>query len=186
MRIFAVTWLAYAGFYLCRKNFSVVMPFLQADAGMSKTRLADILFAYSLCYAAGQFLMGSLADRFPARLVVGAGLTAAALANIGMAAAPTYGVLLVLGMVNGLAQSSGWPGLLKTMAAWFAPGERGVVIGWWSTNYILGGFLATLLASWAVAGGMWRRGFSTPALPLLAVAAIFLLLARDRPEGSAP
>jgi sugar phosphate permease len=27
-RISAITWLAYAGFYLCRKNLSIVLPLL--------------------------------------------------------------------------------------------------------------------------------------------------------------
>jgi OPA family sugar phosphate sensor protein UhpC-like MFS transporter len=184
-RIFAVTWLAYAGFYLCRKNFSVLMPFLQNQAGIPKMQLADILFAYSLCYAAGQFLMGSLADRISPRLVVCGGLVAASVANLAMSVNPVYTALLVLGMVNGLAQSTGWPGLLKIMAMWFEPGERGVVMGWWTTNYVFGGFLATIFASWAVAGGSWKRGFVLPSLLLLAIAACFALLVRDHPGMAA-
>ena len=159
------------------------MPFLQSEIGISKLRLADILFAYSLCYALGQFLSGSLADRFSPRLVVTAGLCAAALANVGMFAAPMFSVLLALGMTNGLAQSSGWPGLLKIMAAWFTPAERGVVMGWWTTNYVAGGFLATVLAAWLISGGDWRMGFVVPGLLLLAVAAIFRLLAQNQPEA---
>jgi sugar phosphate permease len=184
-RIFAVTWLAYAGFYLCRKNFSVLMPFLQDQAGIPKMRLADILFAYSLCYSGGQFLMGSLADRFSPRLVVGAGMIVASAANIAMFGSPTYAILLALGMVNGLAQSTGWPGLLKTMAMWFHPEERGVVMGWWTTSYVFGGFLATVFAAWCVSGGHWKNGFVLPALLLLVVATIFLTLVRDRPATTA-
>jgi OPA family sugar phosphate sensor protein UhpC-like MFS transporter len=186
LQIFWITWLAYAGFYLCRKNFSVVMPFLQDEAGIGKTALAGIIFGYSLCYALGQFLTGSLASRYSPRAVVTAGLILAAAANLGMPANPTHTLLLGLGMLNGLAQSSGWPGLLKTMAAWFEPRERGVVMGWWTTNYVLGGFLATVFASWLVSGGDWRQGFVMPALALLAVAAVFALCVRDRPEETAP
>lgn len=180
--IFGVTWLAYAGFYLCRKNFSVLMPLLQSEAGISKLRLADILFAYSLCYSAGQFLMGGLADRFSSRTVVGAGLAVAALANLAMAAHPAYGALLALGMVNGLAQSSGWPGLTKIMAAWFRAEERGVVMGWWTTNYVFGGLAASLFAAWCIGGGQWRNGFILPAALLLAVAVVFVSLVKDAPR----
>lgn len=185
-QIFWITWLAYAGFYLCRKNFSVIMPFLQNEAGIGKTALAGIIFAYSLCYALGQFLTGSLASRYSPRVVVTAGLVVSAFANLVMSADSTHAVLLGLGMLNGLAQASGWPGLLKTMAAWFEPRERGVVMGWWTTNYVLGGFLATVFASWLVSSGNWRQGFVMPALALLAVAAVFALLVRDRPEETAP
>jgi sugar phosphate permease len=156
------------------------MPYLQNEAGISKMRLADILFGYSLCYSAGQFLAGSLADRFPPRLVVAAGMILAALVNLGMAASPIYAVLLTLGMVNGLAQACGWPGLLKIMALWFRPEQRGVVMGWWTTNYVLGGFLATVFAAWTVSGG-WRNGFILPSLLLLGVAAVFLILTPERP-----
>jgi sugar phosphate permease len=180
-RVFAGAWLAYAGLYLCRKNFSVLLPYLQNEAGISKMRLADILFAYSLCYAAGQFVAGSLADRFRPRLVVASGMLLASLANLLMAASPIYSVLLALGMVNGLAQATGWPGLLKIMALWFRPEERGVVMGWWTTNYVFGGFLATVFAAWAVSGG-WKNGFTLPASLLLAVAAVFLFLT---PEAAA-
>jgi OPA family sugar phosphate sensor protein UhpC-like MFS transporter len=183
-RVFAATWIAYAGFYLCRKNFGVAMPFLQSEAGISKMGLADILFAYSLCYALGQFLSGSLADRFSPRLIVTAGLCAAALANVAMFADPVFSVLLALGMINGLAQSCGWPGLLKIMAAWFTPAERGVVMGWWTTNYVLGGFLATVLAASLVSGGDWRRAFVVPGLLLLGVGAIFRLMALDGPSAA--
>jgi len=31
VRVFAVTWLAYAGFYFCRKNLSVAMPLLKEE-----------------------------------------------------------------------------------------------------------------------------------------------------------
>jgi len=183
-RIFAVTWLAYAGFYLCRKNFSVLMPFLQNQARISKLRLADILFYYSLCYSAGQFLMGSLADRFSPRTVVGVGLVVSAAANFAMAGHTAYAVLLALGMVNGLAQSAGWPGLIKIMAAWFRPEERGVVMGWWTTNYVFGGVAATLFAAWSVGRRHWTNGFILPAALLLAVAVVFVTLVRDRPSDA--
>ena len=65
-RIFAVTWLSYAGFYICRKNFSVVMPILTDEFGFTKTDLALILTGYSLIYMLGQIVNGLLCDRFGA------------------------------------------------------------------------------------------------------------------------
>ena len=73
-RIFAVTWLSYAGLYLCRKNFSVIMPFLMDDYGFTKTDLAWVLTGYSLIYMLGQFVNGLLSDRFGPRIIVATGL----------------------------------------------------------------------------------------------------------------
>lgn len=193
-RIFAVTWLAYAGFYLCRKNLSVLMPVLQGELGISKFYLANIVFAYSLAYAVGQFVTGILADRFGARAVVSAGLLLSVASNIAMGWNPAVLMLFVLGMLNGAGQSAGWPGLVKNMASWFRPKERGVVMAWWTTNYVLGGFIATLVATFVISnpmplpGASWQHGFWIPSLLLLGVTAVFALFARNRPEdvGLAP
>jgi sugar phosphate permease len=189
-RIFAITWLAYAGFYLCRKNLSVTMPLLSAELGYSNLQLANIFFGYSLLYAAGQFGTGVLADRFGSRLVVGVGLLVAVLSNLLMGLSSSLFMLMALACLNGSGQSAGWPGLVKTMAAWFRHEERGVVMAWWTTNYVIGGFVATIFATFVVTSGWlvprwgWHRGFWMPALALLAITVTFLSLVRNRPSDA--
>jgi MFS transporter, OPA family, sugar phosphate sensor protein UhpC len=187
-RIFAITWLGYAGFYLCRRNFSVIMPLLEKDLGYSNFQLANVLFFYSLLYSAGQFFFGPLADRFGGRLTVSAGLLLAIVVNVLMGFMPGAMALTVLCLMNGLGQSAGWPGLVKNMGAWFLHEERGVVMGWWSTNYVIGGSLATIFATFAIShaflwngAAAWQRGFWAPALLLSVVAAAYAVFTRNRP-----
>ncbi len=188
--IFAVTWLAYAGFYLCRKNFSVTMPLLVEQVGWNKLQLANVLFGYSLMYCTWQFVNGYLSDRLGARLVVGAGLFIAIFSNLAMGMTASLGLMLVLNCINGAAQATGWSGLVKTMSAWYVPRERGVIMAWWSTNYALGGFLATLFATWSISQSVlltkftWQRGFWMPALLLAPIAILFVLLVRNHPPGA--
>jgi len=175
-RIFALTWLAYFGFYLCRRNFSVLMPYLKAEQGYTSDALAVAVTAYSLAYCIGQFLSGAVADRVGARVVVTAGMLLSA------ACSALTGVVTPLAAVqgvNGIGQSCGWPGLLKLTRDWFPPGNRGVVLAWWSTHMVLGGFAGTNLAAWAAQGG-WMRGAWVPSLVLVAIAITFSLLVRDR------
>jgi MFS transporter, OPA family, sugar phosphate sensor protein UhpC len=193
-RIFAITWLAYAGFYLCRRNLSVAMPLLVSHLKYSNFQLANVIFGYSVCYAIGQFLAGTLADRFGSRMIVTIGLSIAVLANFFIGFFPFLSALAVLCCLNGLGQATGWPGLIKNTAPWFRHSERGVVMGWWTTNYVLGGFLAMLFVSFAVTERYlgvnwgWRRAFWFPALLLAVVALVYALFARNRPEdvGLAP
>jgi sugar phosphate permease len=149
-RIFAVTWLAYAGFYLCRKNISIAMPLLSQEHGFTKDNFAMILFFYSLFYALGQFYNGFLSDKFGPRLIVGIGLFLSILANIFMG----FGAaLLIFGLwwcINGVGQSTGWSGTVKNMAPWFRRKERGVVMSWWATCYVIGAIIATALATFVV------------------------------------
>lgn len=191
---FAGTWLAYAGFYLCRKNFSILMPAFAADGVFDKAGLATLVFAYSVAYAFGQFLNGSLADAWGAKRVVLAGMVVSAACNLRMALAnPTLAVFSSLQVANGLAQAAGWPGLLKLTAQAFGAGRRGVVMAWWSTNLVIGGLLGTLLATWCVTGwpatlgsrAPWRMGALGPALCLLGIAAVFARLVPREPRMAA-
>ena len=190
--MFLVTWATYAGYYFCRKNISIALPLLEGTKGITHLDLANIVFGYSLFYALGQFVCGVLSDRFGARLVVGAGLVLVVLSNLLMCLHGTSSWLLFFACVNGLGQSSGWSGLVKMMGSWFAGNRRGIVMAWWSTNYVLGGFLATAFATWSVTqpfllrGLGWRRGFLFPALVVLALVPVFLLLARDSPAQQEP
>lgn len=149
-RIFALSWLAYAGFYLCRKNFSIAMPLLDRDLGFTKDNFAMLLFCYSLFYAMGQFYNGFLSDKLGPRLVVGVGLFLAVLANIFLGFGTTMLVFAFLLSVNGTGQSTGWSGTVKNMAPWFRRQERGVVMSWWSTCYVVGAIAATSLATFVV------------------------------------
>jgi sugar phosphate permease len=192
-QVFLVTWITYAGFYFCRKNLSVVLPMLSGNSGLNRLELANIVFGYTLLYVVGQFCCGFLSDRVGARRVVGAGLLLVVGCNLLMGAHVSFLWLLVLGCLNGLGQSTGWSGLVKTMAMWFNRANRGVVMAWWGTNYVLGGFVATAFATWAVTQHQflsqlgWRRGFILPALVLLGITAIFLSSIRDKvPEGAIP
>src|SRR5215218_10766450 len=72
IQIFAITWLAYAGFYLTRKSFAVAKIGLQRDPGiqMSNAEMGFIDGAYLTAYAIGQFVFGMAGDRLGPRRVV--------------------------------------------------------------------------------------------------------------------
>jgi sugar phosphate permease len=190
---FGVTWITYAGFYLCRKNLSIVLPLLAGVSGLQSFQLANIVFGYSLLYAVGQFGFGFLSDRIGPKRVVGSGLLIIVVSNIAMGLHPGVMWLMVFACLNGVGQSTGWSGLVKAMASWFSSTNRGVVMAWWGTNYVFGGFLATAFATWSVSPGApmvslgWVRGFLYPALLLAVVVPIFFVAFSDTPPaGSEP
>jgi sugar phosphate permease len=156
-RIFVLSWIAYGGFYLCRKNFSIAMPLLDQDLGFTKDNFATLLFFYSLFYAMGQFYNGFLSDKFSPRLIVGIGLFLSVLANILMGFGAALLVFILLLSINGTGQSTGWSGTVKNMAPWFRREERGVVMSWWSTCYVVGAVVATTLATFVVTHPMLIR-----------------------------
>src|SRR5690242_590626 len=88
--------------------------------------------------------------------------------------------LALLAALNGLGQATGWSGLVRCVGNWFEPRERGVVMAWWSTNYAVGGFFATIFATYVATSANWfpmlgwRRSFLFPPLLLSLVLILFL------------
>ncbi|BDC49832.1 MFS transporter [Bryobacterales bacterium F-183] len=186
-RTFAISWLAYASYYLCRKNFSVLMPYLKSEAGLTSNDLAAALFGYSVLYALGQFLMGNLVDRLGARWVAAFGMLASAALSFSMTLplATTAVILIGIQALNGLAQSSGWPSVLKLAKQWFPETNRGVSMSWWSTHLVFGGLAGTWLATRS-AEAHWTLAATIPAAVLTTVALLYLAVARDRPGQDDP
>ncbi len=62
LRIFGITWLAYAGFYLTRASFSVAKIGILEDPNLSLTveNMGVIDGLYLTAYAVGQFVWGML------------------------------------------------------------------------------------------------------------------------------
>ena len=183
-RIFFITWLSYAGFYLTRKGFSVAKIHLQdADGfGASVQDLAWIDGVYLTTYAIGQFVWGMSGDRFGTRRIILMGMLASVIMAIGMGSSNTLFMLGVFFAVQGLCQSTGWAPLSKNVGQFFSQPERGIVMGFWCTNYAIGGFVASALAGWAADQWGWRYAFIVPAIVLFVIWVLFIFLQRNRPE----
>jgi len=183
-QVFFITWLAYAGFYLTRKSFSVAKIKLAEPGvlGLSKAELAWIDGGYLTAYAVGQFVWGICGDRFGTRKVILAGMLCSVITAVAMGASSWVVVMGVLFCIQGMCQSTGWAPLAKNVGTFFSQRERGRVMGLWCTNYALGGFMATALAGLAADHWDWRYAFWVPAAGLLGVWVLFLVLQKNRPE----
>jgi OPA family sugar phosphate sensor protein UhpC-like MFS transporter len=183
-QIFSITWLAYAGFYLTRKAFSVAKNELKKPEvmGLSKADMSWIDGANSVAYALGQFVFGSLGDKAGTRIIVLVGMLASAITSVAMGCSNAVSWLVLLFSIQGLCQSSGWAPLAKNVGEFFSRRERGSIMGFWCTNYALGGFFASILAGYAAQRYGWRYAFFVPAGALFVIWVLFLLFQRNRPE----
>lgn len=188
----ALSWLAYATYYLGRKGFSALKKPLERDLGIAPGALGAIDTAFLAAYTVGQFASGFAGDRFGARRLVGYGMLVSALACAGFGlsgGALAFGAWFFL---NGLAQSTGWPGNTRIVAEWTTRENRGTVMGLWSTSYQLGGLFATVLAGQLATRFGWRSAMLVPAVAILAVGLVVLAFLPRPPElvlapsGAAP
>ena len=189
-QIFAITWLAYAGFYLTRKSFAVAKIEMgkPSGLGLDNETLGLIDGAFLTAYALGQFFWGVCGDRYGTRRVVLIGMLGSVVAAVAMGRTSVVLLLVTFWALQGICQSSGWAPLSKNIGCFFSRRERGSIMGLWCTNYALGAFLATVFAGWCGRTWGWRYAFYVPALVLLVIWCLFLWLQRNRPEdvGLAP
>jgi OPA family sugar phosphate sensor protein UhpC-like MFS transporter len=185
--ILFVTWFAYVGFYFTRKSFAVAKVGLLDDPamGIDKSAMGVIDLGYGIAYAVGQFLCGMWCDRFGSRRVVLGGMLVSIVVAIAMGLTTDRILFGVLFFLQGLCQSSGWAPLTKNVSNWFSRRERGRIFGFWSTNYAIGGVLASATAGFAALYfGGWRYAFLVPPFVLGLLAVAFYFLQRNRPEDA--
>ena len=190
MKMLMFSWITYASFYLIRVNYSVAIPLLESEFGLSKTELGWVATSLFAAYAIGQFINGQLGDKFKARRMIAFGLICSVLLNIlfgfsgiFLAGMAFFWVIIILWFLNGYFQSMGWAPTVKTIANWFSREERGKISGFVGTSYILGGAISTALAG-AIAGatGDWKWIFWIPAIMCAIIALHWYLRAKNAPE----
>lgn len=205
IKIFASTWLAYVGFYFCRKPFSSAKASIGNEYGWDATTLGNIWACYLIAYAIGQFLASWMGTRLGPRRNVLLGMILSILVTLAMGIVPSIPILMGLVAVNGLAQATGWSGNVGTMAGWFVKSERGRIMGLWSTNFTIGSLVSGIAMGVVLTVPMiieipwvfsieiyepepWRWCFYLGAIVLAVIAIQFYFLQRNKPEdvGLAP
>lgn len=188
--ILGSTYLSYVGYYFCRKAYGVLKAPIGDDLGFGPEALAHIWTAFLAAYMVGQFLNGAIGRRTGSRILLLIGMAITLGCNIVFGFAQTYWTFLGFMVVNGLAQSSGWPGNVAAVAPWLRSHERGTFMGVWSTCYVTGnlgvklmvGFVLANVKGVALAYAAWRISFWACALVILGIWLVFLVFQRNTPE----
>lgn len=171
-----VTLVGYALFYFVRKNFSVAMPSLEAEFGISKVELGLFLTLHGIVYGLSRFVNGFVSDRGSARVVASIGLGVCALINIFFAFSETaaewiaslansYGqgwafasvlayVMGIMWVINGYFQGMGVPPFTKTLTQWIAPNELATKMSIWNMSHSIGAGLVFGLCGIVIMGYM--------------------------------
>lgn len=181
-RVFSATWLAYFGYYFCRKPFYIAKSDLMEAHHWSSQDLGNIGAVYLITYAIGQFIAGWSSNRWGARVVLLCGMTVTLAVNAAFGITDSKATFALLMGLNGLVQATGWSSCVGTMGQWFHRGERASVMGPWATNFQLGSIMAGLFSAWLLGRAGYQWSFFGGSLVMLVVLAFFAFNQRNRPE----
>ena len=197
--------IGYALFYFVRKNFSIVMPALEAELGISKTRLGLFLTLNGIIYGVSRFINGFLADRVSRRKMMATGLLLSAVVNLFIGLSPemdglfhfldaegkaTMGLVVFIGslwLINGYTQGMGYPPCGALMAQWIKPSELALKQSVWNSSHSIGAGLVALLCGTVILKFFgyesWQWCFYIPAILAIFGAAMLFFGLRDDPAS---
>lgn len=183
---FLICWVGYFSTYVCRLNFSAVIPELQAGNVFSETRIAAVSSVFFICYGIGQFISGLVGEHLDTRKMVFFGLLVSAVCNIGIFFVHTYAVLLILWALNGAAQSMVWSPILKIASLNFDEASRTKFGIDMSTTVPIGTLLSYLVSLVTLAFLPWHYVFLTCGLFEAAVAFLWGITTKGRFQTKSP
>lgn len=165
-RTIIVTMIGYAIFYFVRKNFSLAMPGLTAEYGITNKSFGWIIFIGSLVYGFSRFINGYVVDKVRGRIVMAIGLLLCAVANFafgfgvnlsalitGSDSGPdfTSTLILVMGITiifNQYCQGMGYPPCARILPHWIHPSELATKMSVWNTSHSIGAALAVIVCGY--------------------------------------
>ncbi|KAK7341177.1 hypothetical protein VNO80_24102 [Phaseolus coccineus] len=89
---------------------------------------------------------------------------------------------LVVQMIAGLFQSTGWPSVVAVVGNWFGKSKRGLIMGIWNAHTSIGNIVGSLIASVMLTYG-WGWSFVVPGLITAIIGFVVFLILPVTPES---
>ncbi|KAK7868508.1 hypothetical protein R5R35_001915 [Gryllus longicercus] len=186
--ILALTYIAYTCYHLSRKPISVVKNVLHQNCsevprsgikieenscswapfdGKDYTTLLGTLdSAFLFAYAAGMFISGMVAERVSLRYFLAFGMILSGIFSYLFGIARNYNIhtlwyFIIVQILGGFVQTTGWPGVVTVVGNWFGEGNRGLIFGIWNSHTSVGNILGSLIAGEFVETD-WGLSFIVP------------------------
>ncbi|KAJ0962017.1 hypothetical protein J5N97_029845 [Dioscorea zingiberensis] len=151
------------------------------DGSNGTELLGQIDLAFLSVYAFGMYFVGHLGDRLDLRILLTVGMIGTALFTILFGVGywlniHSFFFYLVVQLLAGLFQSTGWPTVVGVVGNWFGKSKRGLIMGIWNAHTSFGNIAGSLIASALLKYG-WGWSFAVPGLLMALVGlTVFLFL----------
>ncbi|KAJ0442846.1 putative ABC-type glycerol 3-phosphate transporter [Helianthus annuus] len=210
--VLIITFLAYASYHAARKTTSIIKSsldppppnnsFLQSSNTLSwllgtgwapfneangTGLLGDLDLAFLFVYSIGMFFSGHIGDRMNLRIfltigMIGTGLFTSLFGVGYWANIHIFYYYLIVQMLAGLFQSTGWPSVVALIGNWFEKGNRGLIMGVWNAHTSVGNISGSLIASYFLKYG-WGWSMVVPGLMITLVGLLLFMFLPVDPKS---
>ncbi|XP_015517599.1 glucose-6-phosphate exchanger SLC37A2 isoform X2 [Neodiprion lecontei] len=136
------------------------------DRDNASALLGTLDSAFLFAYAGAMFLSGFVAERVNLRYYLALGMIFSGICCYLFGIARPYEIhtlwyFILVQILGGIFQTSGWPGVVTVVSNWFGKGKRGLIFGIWNSHTSLGNILGSLIAAEFVETD-WGLSFMVP------------------------
>ena len=153
---------------------AVALPDIGRELGVGASSTGWVINAFALGAAGPLLVSGRAADLLGRRRMLLVGVALFTVGTLGSALAPTFGVLIIARVVQGLATSLFMTASLSVVSTSFTGDRRAWGIGMWSAIGSTAAAAAPVVGGVVVDGFGWRWFFALN-VPLLVVAIVMIL-----------
>ncbi|XP_021741868.1 putative glycerol-3-phosphate transporter 5 [Chenopodium quinoa] len=207
--ILTITFFAYASLHASRKPPSIVKSVLGPEISRNGStplhdlansekgwppfngtrgthRLGELDLAFLSSYAIGMFFSGHFADTLDLRLFLSSGMLLSALFTVAFGFGYWFQIhsflyFVVVQILCGFSQSTGWPSVVSVVSNWFGKSKRGLIMGVWNSHTSIGNILGSIVASSMLKFG-WGWSFFWPGFFLFLIGILVYLFLAVSPE----
>lgn len=145
--------------YADRGLLSIAAPLIQSELHLTDRQLGLLGSAFFWTYTLAQIPIGGIAERYGAERVLAAGLVVWAAATLLVGVAFGFVTLVMLRMLLGLGESTGFPCVSKLLAATVPVEALGMANGIVGSAYSFGPAVGSLLGGMLMVRFGWRSAF---------------------------
>ncbi|XP_066495418.1 glucose-6-phosphate exchanger SLC37A2 [Tiliqua scincoides] len=206
--ILVLTFLCYTTYHLSRKPISIVKSELHHNCSSSGPRnhsnsttwcdwkpfdqanykelFGALDNAFLVAYAIGMFISGIFGERLPIRYYLSGGMVLSGLFTALFGLGFYWNIhelwyFVLVQILNGLVQTTGWPSVVSCVGNWFGKGKRGFIMGIWNSHTSVGNILGSLIAGVWVSKA-WGLSFIVPGIIIACMGVICFLFIIEYPE----
>lgn len=151
-----------------------------------KQLLGALDYSFLCAYAVGMFLSGMIGERLPLRYFLSCGMVASGFFTALFGLGYFYNIhnltyYIIIQVMNGLVQTTGWPSVVTCIGNWFGKGRRGLIMGVWNSHTSVGNILGSLIAGYWVSS-CWGMSFVVPGMIIAVMGLICFLFLIEHPR----
>ncbi|OIW08790.1 hypothetical protein TanjilG_16371 [Lupinus angustifolius] len=149
--------------------------------------LGELDVAFLSVYTLGMYFSGHFGDRCNLRIFLTVGMLGTGVFTSLFGAGywgdiHNFYYFLVVQMIAGLFQSTGWPSVVAVVGNWFGKGKRGLIMGVWNAHTSVGNIAGSLVAS-AMLNYGWGWSFVLPGVVIALFGFVVFLTLPVTPES---